>query len=80
MTKIDIKEYTIIKNSSKIEIEIINYTLNFSAVVNVNFLDINDKVISSTLVYIDGDNFNNNWSSDNDLINIVMNKIGVSPI
>lgn len=80
MTKIDIKEYTIIKNSSKIEIEIINYTLNFSAVVNVNFLDINDKVISSTLVYIDGDNFNNNWSTDLDLINIVMNKIGVSPI
>ena len=78
MTKIDIKEYTIIKTSSKIEIEIINYTLNFSAVVKVSFLDAENKAISSVLVYVSGTEFNIEWNTDDDLINIVLAKLGLT--
>jgi hypothetical protein len=79
MVYIPIQEFTISKSSLKIEIEIINYNLNSNAVVNVNFLDAEDKAITSTLVYIDGDNFNVNWSTDQDLIQIILNKLGLTP-
>ena len=63
---------------AKVEIEVINYNINTSATCNVNFMDSQDNKISSVLVYIDGEDFNTNWSSDDDLINIVLNKIGIT--
>lgn len=79
MVYIPIQEYTISKSSLKIEIEIINYTINSNAVAKVSFLDAEDKAISSVIVYIDGDEFNVNWSTDADLIQIILNKLGLTP-
>lgn len=44
------------------------------------FLDYKDNKINSNLVYIDGIDFNESWSTDDDLINIVLEKIGISQI
>lgn len=79
MVYIPIQEYTISKSSLKVEIEIINYTINSNAVAKVSFLDAEDKAISSVIVYIDGDEFNVNWSTDADLIQIILNKLGLTP-
>lgn len=79
MVYIPIQEYTISKSSSKIEIEIINYTINSNAVARVNFLDADDKTISSVIVYIDGEEFNTQWNTDEDLVNIVLAKLGLTP-
>ena len=79
MAIINIEQFTISKSSSKIEIEIINYTINSNAVARVNFLDADDKTISSVIVYIDGEEFNVNWSTDQDLIQIILNKLGLTP-
>ena len=62
----------------KIEIEVINYTLNTSCLCNVNFMDSTDNKISSVLVYVDGDQFNIEWVSDDNLIDIVLRKVGLS--
>jgi hypothetical protein len=78
MAIIDIEQFTISKSSSKIEIEIINYTINSNAVARVNFLDADDKTISSVIVYIDGDEFNIQWNTDEDLVNIVLAKLGLT--
>lgn len=78
MAIIDIQEYTISNSSSKIEIEIINYTINSNAVAKVSFLDADDKAISSVIVYIDGDEFNIQWNTDADLVNIVLAKLGLT--
>ena len=78
MVYIPIQEFTISKSSLKIEIEIINYTINSNAVVNVNFLDAEDKAISSVIVYIDGEEFNTQWNTDEDLVNIVLAKLGLT--
>jgi hypothetical protein len=78
MVYIPIQEYTISKSSLKIEIEIINYTINSNAVARVNFLDAEDKAISSVIVYIDGEEFNTQWNTDEDLVNIVLAKLGLT--
>ena len=78
MAIVDIKEYIITNSSSKVEIEIINYTLNSNAVVKVSFLDAENKAISSVLVYVSGTEFNIEWNTDDDLINIVLAKLGLT--
>lgn len=78
MAIIDIQEYTISNSSSKIEIEIINYTINSNAVARVNFLDGEGKVISNVMVWIDGEEFNTQWNTDEDLVNIVLAKLGLT--
>lgn len=78
MVYIPIQEFTISKSSLKIEIEIINYTINSNAVARVNFLDAEDKAISSVVVYITDDDFNVNWIDDNTLIDIIINKLGLT--
>jgi hypothetical protein len=78
MAIVDIKEYIITNSSSKVEIEIINYTLNSNAVVKVSFLDAENKAISSVLVYVSGSEFNIEWNTDDDLINIVLAKLGLT--
>jgi predicted Ser/Thr protein kinase len=78
MVYIPIQEFTISKSSLKIEIEIINYTINSNAVARVNFLDAEDKAISSVIVYIDGEEFNTQWNTDEDLVNIVLAKLGLT--
>lgn len=78
MVYIPIQEYTISKSSLKIEIEIINYTINSNAVAKVSFLDAEDKAISSVIVYITDDDFNVNWVDDNTLIDIIINKLGLT--
>lgn len=77
MAIIDIVKYDITQSAVKIEIEIIQYILNEYAMCNVNFLDIDKKKISSVLVSINGDDFQTNWTTDDDLINIVLNKLGL---
>jgi hypothetical protein len=78
MVYIPIQEFTISKSSLKIEIEIINYTINSNAVARVNFLDAEDKSISNVIVYITDDDFNVNWIDDNTLIDIIINKLGLT--
>lgn len=79
MVYIQIQEYTISNSSSKIEIEIINYTINSNAVARVNFLDAEGKAISNVIVYIDGEEFNTQWNTDADLIQIILNKLELTP-
>lgn len=78
MAIVDIKNYIITNSSSKVEIEIINYTLNSNAVVKVSFLDAENKAISSVLVYVSGTEFNIEWNTDDDIINIVLAKLGLT--
>lgn len=80
MTIVDIKQYDINQSAVKVEIEIIQYILNTSAICNVNFMDSTDKKISSVLVAVDGQDFETNWNTDDDLINIVLNKLGLSKL
>lgn len=80
MAIVDINQYIITNSSSKVEIEIINYTLNSNAVAKVSFLDADNKVISSVLVYVSGTDFNIEWNTDDDLINIVLAKLGLSRV
>ena len=79
MTIVDIQQFDINQSAVKVEIEIIQYTLNISAICNVNFLDIDGKKISSVLVAVDGQDFETNWNTDEDLINIVLRKLGLTP-
>ena len=53
----------------------INYNIITSATCNVNFMDSSDNKISSVLVYVDGEDFMTNWSTDDDLVNIVLGKL-----
>lgn len=80
MTTVNIEDYIQSSVAKKIEIEVIQYTLNTSAVCNINFLDSKDNKISSVLVYIEGSEFTDEWSSDLDLINIVCKKLGIIPL
>lgn len=77
---IPITDYVQANICKKVEIEVIQYNLNVSATCNVNFLDDKDNKLSSVLVYIDGDDFNVNWSSDEDLVRIVLTKLGLVPL
>ena len=74
---VPIVDYVESKIVRKIEIECINYNINTSAICNVNYLDASGSKISSVLVYIDGDDFNVNWTTDSDLVNIVLGKLGL---
>lgn len=78
MSIVDIKQFDINQSAVKVEIEVIQYTLNISALCNVNFIDSEEKKISSVLVAVDGQDFETNWNTDDDLINIVLNKLGLS--
>ena len=78
MTTINIEDYIQSSVAKKIEIELIQYNLNSSAVCNVNFLDSKDNKISSVLVYIEGSEFTDEWVSDSDLVNIVCRKLGLT--
>lgn len=64
----------------KLEIEVVSYNLYTSALINVNYLDVNDEKISNVLVNVDGNEFNIEWNSDQDLINIVCRKLGFTPL
>jgi hypothetical protein len=75
---IDIKQYDILQSALKVQIEIIQYNINVSAVVNVNFLDIEGKRISNVLCYVDGTDFSDAWITDDNLIDICLNKLGLS--
>ena len=77
MTIVNIEDYIQSSIAIKIEIELIQYTLNSSAVCNVNFLDSKDNKISSVLVYIEGSEFTDEWNTDSDLVNIVCRKLGL---
>ena len=74
---VNVQDYVQSKIVKKVEIEVINYSLNTSCLCNVNFMDSNDNKISSVIVYIDGIDFNERWITDDDLINIVLEKIGL---
>ena len=78
MTTINIEDYVQSTVCKKVEIEVIQYTLNTSAVCNVNFLDSKDNKISSVLVYIEGSEFSTEWVDDSNLINIVCRKLGLT--
>jgi hypothetical protein len=78
MSIVEIKEFELNQKSGKVEFEIVQYVINKMAVVNCNFLDSEDKRISSVLVYISGSDFNDLWVSDDDLINICLNKLGLT--
>jgi hypothetical protein len=80
MTRISIIDFVESKIIKSVEIELIQYNINTSAVCNVNFLDNQDNKTSSLLVYIDGDDFNTNWVNDSDLISIVLSKLGLVPL
>jgi hypothetical protein len=41
-------------------------------------MDNDNKVISSVIVYIDGEEFNTQWNTDEDLVNIVLAKLGLT--
>ena len=77
---VSVQDYVQSKNVKKVEIEVVNYTLNTSCLCNVNFMDSQDNKISNILVYVDGTDFLERWSTDDDLINIVLEKIGLSKI
>ena len=78
MTTVNIEDYIQSSVAKKIEIELIQYNLNSSAVCNVNFLDSKDNKISSVLVYIEGTEFSTEWVDDSNLINIVCRKLGLT--
>ena len=78
MSIVNIEDYVQSTVCKKIEIEVIQYTLNTSAVCNVNFLDIKQNKISSVLVYIEGSEFTDEWNTDSDLVNIVCRKLGLT--
>lgn len=78
MEIIKIQEYKITK-SLIVEIEVINYTLNVSAVVQSNLIDADKKPISSLFVYIEGCDYITQSVDDNILINIVIDKLGIKP-
>ena len=78
MTTVNIEDYIQSSVAKKIEIEVIQYTLNTSAVCNINFLDSKDNKISSVLVYIENSDFTDEWVSDSDLVNIVCRKLGLT--
>ena len=77
MSIVNIEDYVQSTVCKKIEIEVIQYTLNTSAVCNVNFLDSKDNKISSVLVYIENSEFTDEWNTDSDLVNIVCRKLGL---
>ena len=60
-----------------LEVELVQYNINQNAVCNVNYLDASGLKFSSVLVSIEGDDFNTNWTTDQDLINIVLSKLGL---
>lgn len=64
----------------KIEIEVVNYTLNSSCWRYVNFMNSKDNKISNILVYIDRSDFLERWFTDEDLINKVIEQIVLSKI
>ena len=78
MSIVNIEDYVQSTVCKKVEIEVIQYTLNTSAVCNVNFLDSKDNKISSVLVYIEGSEFSTEWVDDSNLINIVCRKLGLT--
>lgn len=75
---VSVQDFVQSKIVKKVEIEVVSYNLNTSALCNVNFMDSQDNKISSVLVYVDGSDFLERWSSDDDLINIVLEKIGLN--
>lgn len=78
MTIVNIQDYVDSKIAKKIELEVIQYNINTSAVIYVNFLNDKNEKTSSILVYIEEDDFNINWTTDNQLIDIVLRKLGLS--
>ena len=74
---IAVQDYIQSKIVKKVEIEVVNYTLNTSCLCNVNFLDNQDNKISNTLVYVDGSDFLERWNTDDNLISIVLDKLGL---
>ena len=77
---VNIEDYVQSTVCKKIEIEVIQYNLNSSAVVNVNFLDIDGKKLNSALVTVDGNEFSTEWVNDEDLVRIVCRKLNLLPI
>lgn len=77
---VSIQDFVQSKIIKKIEIEVVSYSINTSALCNVNFLDSSDKIVSNALVSIDGEDFSTNWTTDQDLINIVLSKLGLVPL
>ena len=75
---INVQDFVQSKIIKKVEIELIQYNINSNAVCNVNFMDSTDNKISSVLVYVDGDQFNFEWVSDDNLIDIVLRKVGLN--
>jgi hypothetical protein len=75
---INVEDFVQSKIIKRVEIEVVNYTLNTSCLCNVNFMDSTDNKISSVLVYVDGDEFNIEWVSDDNLIDIILRKVGLN--
>lgn len=74
MTFVEIQENVICRSSSKVEIEI---KINSNAVAQVQFLDADNKPISAVMVYTDGSDFAENRTTDDILVNIILNKYGL---
>jgi hypothetical protein len=62
----------------KVEIDVVQYSLNNFAVCSVIYYDNAGTKVDSELVMIDGDEFNNEWITDDDLVNIVLRKCSIS--
>jgi hypothetical protein len=78
--KIDVVQKSFSTVIEQVEIELIQYEINSFAVANVTFYDTNGTVYKQEIVRIDGDDFNVNWNSDDDFINIVLSKLNIEKI
>lgn len=78
--KIDVVQKSFSTVIEQVEIELIQYEINSFAVANVTFYDKNKTIYKQEIVRIDGDDFNVNWISDDDFINIVLSKINFEKV
>lgn len=78
--KIDVVQKSFSTVIEQVEIELIQYEINSFAVANVTFYDKNKNIYKQEIVRIDGDDFNVNWNSDDDFINIVLSKINFEKV
>jgi hypothetical protein len=68
-----------IKTAGILQLRLLEYRLFEYAVIHVNFLDEIGNSIHDLQVLIEGDDFNLRWNTDQDLIEMVLEKCNVYP-
>jgi hypothetical protein len=80
MTFVDVVEKSYSTTIKQVEIELVQYEIGNFATAYVTFYNTENKVDKQELVKIDGDDFNVNWVTDDDFIEIVLSKLNIEKI